>query len=225
MRFKLSTLIAAIAATAMVGSAAAGITVYSNDFERKSQYREIDKLATGKSCGRSYRKSGSMGVKANRGRAHCTFSTPVHGDRARPDHEIKVKTGLTKATPKSIAGDGYVGLRLRASKSKGYEFRLYPASQKWKLLRYPSGSGFPLTGTDRGAVNKFPRKNTIALRIIGDKLSAKINKDRVVRNFKDTNPLGEVDGVDTAIVFGTDAKTRKDTVGFFDNLKVGVAGS
>ncbi len=214
--------IAALTAVASAAVALASITLYGNDFDSRDKFEQVSRLGGGKPCKHSWKNHKAYGFEARRGNIVCRLSTVVVGDAPRPDHEISVKGKISKATPDAIVDDAFFGVALRASQNVGYEFRVFPGTQRWVLLRRPGGTGFPLDDVDHGVIRKFARGNLIYLSVKDDLLTAKINGETVVDDVADGNPLGEVDGRRVLLVYGNEANSSNDTAGVFDILRIGL---
>src|SRR4051794_31450119 len=127
----LVVLVAALAAAVAV----AGVTVYSNDFSKSREAKEL-RHAEGKHCKKNWRKKAkSLGVTAKRGRTVCGYRPPVQGDSASPNHRIRVEAKLLKDTPKKVRDQVYLAAAVRSGKDKGYELQVFPTQHKFRLVR------------------------------------------------------------------------------------------
>lgn len=210
--------VAAVAAGALAATAGAAIVVYESDFSRRGEVKEIRKVSGGKACRRSWREGESLLVTARRGPRDCTFRTPVIGDRPGPDHDVKVEGKITKATAKRVRRGAFVAVGVRAGQEVGYRLEILPNRRRWRLLREPEGEEFPVRGEER-RIERIGGTNELRLRVVGDRLNAWVNGERVVRGLTDPN-AANVDGTRTTLALGTNRNAKKRTRGSFDKLKI-----
>jgi hypothetical protein len=211
----------ALALGLVAGAAVAGVTVYKNDFSRKTEAKEL-RHSDGKHCDKRWRKkSRALLVEVNRGAGSCRYRPPVAGDRDGPDHDFIVREKLLRATPKGIRRTAYLGIAVRSGKSSGYELRIFPKKHQYLLRRKPGGGGggFPKKGNSR-AVKGVDKANVLRLRAFGNKVTAKVNGTRVAQ-VTDSN-AAQVSGRKLEVFIGQKRRTRKDTVASVDNLRLQV---
>jgi hypothetical protein len=218
---RLRTTITAAIAFALclgVGVAAAAVVIYSNDFSTKPKFRSVQKFAGGKPCRKFFRDKKSFGIEVMRGPLQCEFRTPVSGDSKEPDHEIEGTATLLRSTARPVRRDAYVGVALRADESSRYELRVFPQSRSWELRRRPARQGFPIEGTETsiGGLNKA---NKLKLRAFGNKITAFVNKARVVDNVTDPNP-SELNGRRTLILGGNGGNSKQSAEAFFSDVRI-----
>jgi hypothetical protein len=212
----------ALAALGIAAAAAlAGVTIYKNNLSSKAEAKEL-RHAQGKHCDKSWRrKAGSVRVDVPRGPNLCSYRPPVQGDTAGPDLDFQAKGKILKATPKGLRGGAYVMLDVRASKSTGYQLRVFPKGHKFQLVRLPSGGGgeFPATGTSN-SIKGIDKPNVLRLSAIGDKVTAKANGKKLA-GVTDSN-AAEVSGRLLEAGIGAKKSSRKPVSGTLDDLKVQV---
>jgi hypothetical protein len=211
----------ALAALGIAAAAAlAGVTVYKNNLSSKAEAKQL-RHAEGKHCDKSWRqKAGSVRVNVPRGPNLCSYRPPVQGDTAGPDLDLQAKGKILKATPKGLRGGAYVMLDVRASKSTGYQLRVFPKEHKFQLVRLPSGGGeFPAKGTSN-AIKGIDKPNVLRLSAVGDKVTASANGKRLAR-VTDSN-AAEVSGRLLEVGIGAKKSSRKPVSGTLDDLKVQV---
>jgi len=218
-RLRLVTLIAAIGTLALVSSAAAVVYVYSNGFNSRESYREINKIGGRNSCDRSFLKEKkAMGIDF-KGRDFCEYSPPVAGDNDQPDHEIVAEGRILKDTPKSVREQSYLGVRVRVGAGTYYEFRVTPKGRDFKLNREPSGPGLPISGSS-SRINKLGASNRLRLRVTNGKVTAFVN-GKSVATYADPN-VNQVTGRKVSFGLGNTKKARSGPIGIIKSVKVGV---
>ncbi len=217
--------VALLAAALALGLAAAvalaGVTVYTNNFSRKSEAKQL-KHVDGKHCDKRWRKKAeSLLIEVNKGPGACGYRPPVEGDSDGPDHDFQAKMKLLRATPKGIRGSAYLSIAVRSGKSSRYELRIFPKKHKYELRRAPAGggSGFPKQGKSR-AIKGANKPNVLRLKAAGNKVTAKVNS-RKVAEVTDSN-AGQVGGRRLEVFVGNKRSTKKDVVASLDNLKLQV---
>ncbi len=209
-------------ATLVVSALAWGVVrVYNNDFSSRTEFREIRKLTGGKQCKKAHEAGERFATSAEGGPKECIYRSPVQGDGSGPDQEVEAKVKLNKATSSKIRKRVYLGVGVRAAKRAGYQLRIYPQRQKWELHRTGGGDGFPVQGK-LGKIKKAGKSNELRLRAFGNKVSAWVNGDRVVKAMVDRD-AAEVDGQLTTLLIASTKKTGKRAKGSFDDYVVKVA--
>ena len=143
-------LVAALALALGATVALAGVTVYTNNFSRKSQVKQL-KHADGKRCEKRWRrKARSMLIEVKKGPGACGYRPPVEGDSDGPDHDFQAKGKLLRATPKGIRGSAYLAIAVRSGNSSRYELRIFPKKHKYELRRAPAGGAQRAAPEGRG---------------------------------------------------------------------------
>jgi hypothetical protein len=215
------SLFAALVAIAVVAATAlAGVTVYKNNFSRKSDAKEL-RHADGKHCKREFaKKAGKLRIDLTKGPEACGYRPPVEGDTDGPDHSLQAKVKFLHA-PKRVRDDAYAALAVRSGKTSGYELRVFPAKHRFRLVRSPSGGGsdFPATGKSH-AIKGFNKPNALFLKAVGSKVTAAVNGKKIVKA-TDSN-AAQVGGRKLEVAIGTGKRSSKNLSGALDSLKVQV---
>jgi hypothetical protein len=225
-RFRPSHRLVAVAVAAIVlaaigaGAALANVLVYSNSFGTHGAFSEIRKDG-GKACERKYSKKHELfTAKVKHAPRGCSFTVPVRGDSALPDHQVSVKAKVSKGTkPQKVRKGAYLAVILRLGGDHRYELRVFPKTKRYQLLRKPDGGGFPVKGTS-DVIKGIGKKNELRLKAFGANIKAAVN-DKRLTSIHDSNP-GQVDGKAIAFALGNRAHTSKPTMGSFDSVRVAV---
>ena len=222
-RTRLAVALAAAALALALGAtvALAAVTVYTNNFSRKSEVKQL-KHADGRHCGKRWRKKArSILIEVKKGPGACGYRPPVEGDSDGPDHAFQAKGKLLRATPKGLRGSAYLAIAVRSGRSSRYELRIFPKKHKYELRRAPAGGGggFPKTGKSR-AIKGANKLNVLRLKAAGNKVIAKVNSKKLAE-VTDSN-AGQVGGRNLEVFVGNKRSTNKDVVASFDNLKLQV---
>jgi hypothetical protein len=221
-RLAVAVLVAALALGLAAAVALAGVTVYANNFSRKSEAKQL-KHVDGKRCDKRWRKKAqALLIEVKKGPGACGYRPPVEGDSDGPDHDFQAEGKLLKATPKGLRGSAYVAIAVRAGKSSHYELRVFPKKHKYELRRAPTdggAGGFPKTGKTR-AIKGVNKRNVLRLKAFGNKVTATVNS-RKVAQVTDSN-AGQVGGRRLEVSVGNKRSTNKDVVVSLDNLKLQV---
>ena len=208
-------------ATLAVSALAWGVVrVYSNDFSSRGEFREIRKLTGGKQCKKAHEAGERFATSVGRGPKECIYRTPVQGDGSGPNHEVEARVKLNKVTSSKIRKRVYLGIGVRAARRAGYQLRIYPQRQKWELHRTGGGDGFPVKGK-LSKIKKAGKSNELRLRAFGNKVSAWVNGERVVKAKVDRDAAA-VNGQLTTLLIASTKKTRKRAKGSFDDYRVKV---
>jgi hypothetical protein len=208
----------ALALTVGAGVATAAVVVYSNDFSSRNEFKALQKFEGGKACKKFWHGKKTFGAEVKKGPRQCDFRTPVTGDAKEPDHEIEASVRLLKSTAKGVRKNAYVGVALRADKSSRYELRVFPDSRSWELRRRPDRTGFPQEGTSQ-SIGQVGKSNKLKLRAFGDKISAFVNKTRLLPDVTDPNP-SQLNGRRTMIVAGTASNSKKSAEASFSDVRI-----
>ncbi|HWO49002.1 MAG TPA: hypothetical protein VNM42_03970 [Solirubrobacterales bacterium] len=206
------------AALALAVPAFAGITVYSNDFKSKDDYRSVTKQSgKKKKCKRQWRKKSALGVTVKSGKQNCALKTPVEGDSSQPDLIVRAEAKITAKTEKAARKGAYVGVSVRSGRKDGYVFRVIPKTRKWELVE----KKVVLEKGKDNAVKGIKKRNALEIRAKGDTIVGKVNGKSMV-SYKDPAPE-DVKSTGTGLVYGIKQKVKKkEAVAFFDKLKVQV---
>jgi hypothetical protein len=221
-RFTLTAGATVLAFAVMVAGAGALVLLYKNSFSSRGEFNQL-RLAVGskKTCKKFWRGKKAFGIKVKKGPVECSYRTPVTGDADRPDHDLSADARVAKSTEERIQKHVFVSVSVRANKDSGYQLRVFPKKQTWEVRRKPNGTGFPIAsqGTD-DAINPVGKKNAIRIRAFGDLITASINGKKVVTEFKDPNPSGDVKGRRTFVSVGNNKKKKGKAAGFIDDVEV-----
>ena len=218
-RSAFALLAAAVALGLAAAVAAAGVTVYKNNFSSSAEGKEL-RHSRGKHCKKRWRdKAKSVRAQRNRGSGICGYRPPVEGDSAGPDHDFRAKEKLLKATPKGLRGSAYLALAVRSGKGSGYELRIFPKRHRFELLRFPSGDGgaFPAQGRS-GAIKGVNKPNRMRLMAVGNRVTARVNGTRLAR--VTDQDAAQVDARKLEVGVGSTRRSDKQVVATFDNLKL-----
>jgi 3-keto-disaccharide hydrolase len=191
------------------------VAVWGDHFRTKSDVTELAS-AGGKHCRHNWRKqSETLFVVVERGPDACVVRPALKSDGERPNHLFHARIKVTRDTPEALRDDAYVGLEVRSGPDTGYELRVFPKSERWRLMRSPDGGGFPQKGT-AGKIRPVNEFNSLELRALGDKVKALVN-GKVLTEVTDSSP-GEVSGRRVAAVIGNKKETDREVFGVLDDL-------
>jgi hypothetical protein len=213
-----------IGAAAVLGvlaaTAFAVVEIYSNGFNSRHAFKEIQSADGGKKCKRSWiKKNGQMKIQLSKGPDACTYKLPVQGDASQPDYRIEAKGKISKKTNRKVREDAYLTVAVRVGGGKRYELRVTPKTQEFSLRRQPGGGGFPSNGTNAD-IGKIGEKNVLLLVASGNEIRAKANGADLA-TVNDGN-ASEIGGRKLEFGIGSEADTKKDTVGSFSKVLVSV---
>ena len=213
-------IVAAALLAALAASAYAAVEIYSNGFGSRHAFREIKGAGGGKGCERGWnKKHDQMRIELKRGPGDCTYAPPVQGDNSKPDHRFTARGKIGKKTNKGIRDEAYLTVSVRVGGGNRYELRVFPKGQEYVLRRQPDGAGFPSTGTNPD-IGKIGKKNTLLLAANGNDLTAKAN-GTTLTTVTDSN-ASAVTGAKLQFGIGSEADTKKNTIGTFSKLLVSV---
>jgi hypothetical protein len=205
---------------AVAASALAAVLVYSNGFNSRQSVKELKGAETGKRCERGWsKKRGQLRVTLKRAPGVCTYKPPVQSDGPRPDYRLEAKGKISKGTGKNVRDNAYLTVSVRVGGGNRYELRIFPKGQQYVLRRQPSAGGFPASGTSP-EIGKIGKKNRVLLAATGNELRAKVN-GATVATVTDGN-ASQLDGRRLEFGVGSDADSKRDTVGTFSKLAVSV---
>ena len=218
-KVRLAVALGALAAICCVGVAAATVTVYTNDFSKKGEFKELRKTG-GKHCDSNYRgKKEVARLKVSHAPEVCGFEPPVAGDNPQPDHIFQAQGKLAKSTKKQARKKAFLFVEARVGGKAFYELRIFPKTHKFKLKRVPSGGAFPMGGTDN-KVHGVGDKNKLRLRVIGNDIKGIVN-GKTVASVTDAN-ANQVKGKKLEFGAGNTSKTNKPTEAIFNSVRLGV---
>jgi hypothetical protein len=221
-RTALITAATALLCAAVAATAFAAVTVYDNDFSSRSEVNEVKKSG-GKACGRKFVKKGkrkTMRVTVKEGPKTCSFRPPVQGDGELPNFELRLDAKIAKSTKESARRGAFLGVSVRVGgNGVGYELRVFPQTDKFKLSRGPNSNAFPLDGTE-GAIAPVGKKNTLRLSVQGARVRATVNGTELA-DVTDNDP-GAVSGRKLRFAVGNERSSGKDVVGTIKNVRVTV---
>lgn len=213
--------LALLTVAALATVASAFVTVYSNSFSSKRDYKQVVRVGNGsKACKRSWVENRKlMRIDLGKGPAVCTYKPPVQGDGALPDHRFDVDGRILKETAKAIREDAYLSIAVRVGGGDRYELRVFPKQKRYELRRQPNAAGFPDNGNDP-AIGKLGQLNKMRLSAVGNDIKAFVNGVQLA-DVNDVN-ANELTGVKLEFSVGSEADSKKNTVGVVDKLRVAV---
>ena len=221
-RTALITAATALLCAVVAATALAAVTVYDNDFSSRAEVKEVKK-AGGKACGRKFVSKGkrkAMRVTVKEGPKTCTFRPPVQGDGELPNFELRLDAKIAKSTKESARRGAFLGVSVRVGgNGVGYELRVFPHTDKFKLTRGPNSNAFPVNGTE-SAIAPVGKKNTLRLSVEGARVRATVNGTEVA-DVTDNDP-GAVSGRKLRFAVGNERSSGKDVVGTIKNVRVTV---
>jgi hypothetical protein len=212
MKRLISTTVAVLI-VALAGVALANVLVYQNNFGKKKDFKQIERLQGGSKCKSFWKGKKALGTRVNTGSKECLFSTPVEGDSKQPDVTLQAVGKVLKKTNKKVRSKVYVGLATRANRKSAYEVRIFPKGRTFELLK----NGDEVAAGKNTAIKELDKRNQIRLSVDKGTVIAKVNGKRLAK-FEDKSPE-EVVGRKTAIGFGSVAKSNKDGFGLIDSIK------
>lgn len=207
---------------ALTASAAAVVYVYGNGFSSRGALKEIKRSGGGgKKCDKGLRMKAKSMVVTVEGKRLCSFSPPVVGDAAQPDHVIFAKGEiLRKKTPKALRKSAYLAVKLRFGRGDWYELQIRPKSGRYKLERSPSANAVSEAGRS-DAIRKLNKPNALRLEAQGARIRAFVNGDELV-SVVDPNP-DQVAGRKVGFGIGSRKNSSRPTAGSFTRVRVGIA--
>ena len=128
MKRLISTTVAVLI-VALAGVALANVLVYQNNFSKKKNFKQIERLQGGSKCKSFWKGKKALGTRVNTGSKECLFSTPVEGDSKQPDLTLQAVGKVLKQTNKKVRSKVYVGVATRANRKSAYEVRIFPEGQ------------------------------------------------------------------------------------------------
>lgn len=213
--------LALLAAAALATVALAYVTVYSNSFASKRDYRQVERVGGGsRSCKREWvQKREIMRIQVGKAPAVCTYRPPVQGDGAHPDHRFDADGRILKDTKAKVRKHAYLSLAIRVGGGRRYLMRVFPKRQRYEMRRQPTGPGFPDNGNEP-AIGKLGQLNKLRLVADGDHIRGFVNGAEVA-DITDPN-ASQLTGTKLEFSVGNKANSKKNTIGVFDKLKLAV---
>jgi hypothetical protein len=213
-------LVAAVAALGVLAAVAlANVTIYTNDFNRRSGAQALDGPKAN-ACQKSWNKEKkALKVEVKNGPRACSYRLPVESVDELPDHDLSAEGKLLQATPGAIRDTAYIGLFVRAGGAQYYELRVFPRTGEYSVRRTPDGPDFPANGSDP-AIKGVGKRNKIRLEVFGTHVRALVNGTEL-EDITDSDP-GEIHGTKLRLVVGNTGNTNKDTLALLDRVRVAV---
>lgn len=205
---------AAVAATGF-----AAVTIYSNNFKSRSDFKTVRKVAGGKPCDRNWVKRKAFGITAAKGKTVCAYEPPVYADGSGADQSVKaVLKVLSEGANKKTKRGAFGFLAMRASDTTRYQLRVFPKNRRWELRRGPGSKQFPVKGKLK-KIAPLDKRNTVQMRLTGDRVDVWVQGKRVVRGLSDS-AAAEVSGNAVRVGLGQTRKTKRPTSGLFNLLRI-----
>jgi len=212
--------VAVLALALAVAAGAAVVGIYTNSFNTKPQFREIQQITKSEACRKTFKAAAkSMEIRVRKAPRACFYRPPVQGSNPRPDHRLDVDGKIIVSTPKAIRGDAYLTASLRVGDGRRYELRVFPKGKRFELRRQPTNAGFPVVGT-HGDIRKVGAVNKIRLIATGGQIRGIANGTQIA-SVTDPNP-GQLDGVKIQFGIGNEADSGRNTEGRINRVKVSV---
>ena len=210
---------AVVALAAVAAVALANVTVYTNDFSRRSGAQALDG-PKGNACSKSWRKEQErVRIVARNGPRTCSYRLPVEGVQELPDHDLRAEGRVLQDTPGAIRDTAFIAVFVRVGGGEYYELRVFPRTGAYSLRRTPDGPDFPANGTSP-AIRGIGNRNLIRLEVFGSGVRALVNGTEL-EDITDSDP-GEVLGRKLRLGVGNTGNTQKDTVAVLDDVRVTV---
>lgn len=205
---------------ASVASAAGVTTVYKNGFNSVASLTDLKKDG-GKDCLRSFdAKRKEMKITVKTGKNTCPWFLPVVGDAAVPSHQVRYKGKIQKSTAgANVRKRAHLISSLRVGGGVRYELRVYPRTERYQLVRFPTSGQFPV-GAKSSAIKGLGVPNTVSFRIFSARIEVIINGTKVV-DLVDNN-VGQVDGRRIQFGAASGGSTNKPVYAAFTDISVGV---
>ena len=168
-------------AVVVASSAFAFVTVYSNSFDSKREYKEVVRVGgNGNACKRGWIENREiMRVKLSKAPGACTYKPPVQGDGPQPDHRFDLDARVLKDTAKAVREDAYVSAAVRVGGGHRYELRDLPQAAPLRAAP-PAGRGrVPRPTATSPTIKKLGGLNKLRLQAEGNRIRAFVNGTQV----------------------------------------------
>lgn len=207
-----------VIAGSLAAGALASVTIYTNDFKAKHEFKTVSKAAGGKACERFWHKKKAFGIEAKK-KTECAYEIPVFSDGSGGNLNVKTFFKAFSANTTSKIRKGTFGfLALRASNSARYQLRVFPKGRRWELRRGPASGQFPVKGKLK-QIAPFDKRNDVQMRVSGDKIDVWVQGKAVVKGLVDSS-AAQVSGSGIRIGIGQANKAKRPTSGIFNKVRV-----
>jgi hypothetical protein len=222
MRTRLTAVLLAVAAAALLASASAGaamIGIYRNGMETTAQRAQLIKLS-GASCTRGG-SEGALRVAIGKGTDACSYRTPVLGR----DLEISATERLLSGTPPAVQQKAYLALELRAGGGAKYQMLAFPLQRKVQLIKITAeGSEYLAIQKDVTSLMGINKANALRLRALKPapgqaQLSAYVGGELVSEATDET--AGDLSGAASSVAVGA-TKSANGVIASIDDVVVRV---
>jgi hypothetical protein len=211
--------LAAAAAMAVAASSFGAVTIYSNDFGSRAEFKSVRKVAGGKPCDRDWYKKKALGIRIAKRSTECAYEPPVYADGPGGDLAVKAVFKVLSEDSSGKVRRGAFGLvAVRASANARYQLRVFPKSGRWELRRSPGSDAFPVEGKS-GKVAEIDKRNAIQLRVTDDTIDAWINGERIVKGKVDP-AAAEIGGTAVRLGIGQARKPNGPTKGTINLVRI-----
>ena len=222
MRTRLTAVLLAVAAAALLASASAGaamIGIYRNGMETTAQRAQLIKLS-GASCTRGG-SEGALRIAIGKGTDACSYRTPVLGR----DLEISATERLLSGTPPAVQQKAYLALELRAGGGAKYQMLAFPLQRKVQLIKITAeGSEYLAIQKDVKGLMGVNKANSLRLRVLKPapgqaQLSAYVGGELVSEATDET--AGDLSGAASSVAVGA-TKSANGVIASIDDVVVRV---
>ncbi len=210
---------ASVAAAA--AAAAAVIPVYGNEMSSVGARSQLVKLGKGR-CHRGGRKA--LSVAVGKRTRECKLATPVIGSNL----DIRVKTRLSKRTPRALQKKVFVGIAVRDGDGGQYQLAVYPRRGTYQLRRDlpPDGARTLLAKGKSKVIKGVGKANKLRLQAFprpdgGLGVVAIVNGRKLAAQVEDAHTASTLGGRSSSLSVGA-AKAAKGAHASFDHLRVAV---
>jgi hypothetical protein len=222
MRTRLTAVLLAVAAAALLASASAGaamIGIYRNGMETTAQRAQLIKLS-GASCTRGG-SEGALRIAIGKGTDACSYRTPVLGR----DLEISATERLLSGTPPAVQQKAYLALELRAGGGAKYQMLAFPLQRKVQLIKITAeGSEYLAIQKNVTSLMGINKANALRLRVLKPapgqaQLSAYVGGELVSEATDET--AGDLSGAASSVAVGA-TKSANGVIASIDDVVVRV---
>jgi hypothetical protein len=222
MRTRLTAVLLAVAAAALLASASAGaamIGIYRNGMETTAQRAQLIKLS-GASCTRGG-SEGALRIAIGKGTDACSYRTPVLGR----DLEISATERLLSGTPPAVQQKAYLALELRAGGGAKYQMLAFPLQRKVQLIKITAeGSEYLAIQKDVKGLMGVNKANSLRLRVLKPapgqaQLSAYVGGELVSEATDEA--AGDLSGAASSVAVGA-TKSANGVIASIDDVVVRV---